>query len=64
MADPPDPRLGDLGPMVWVIEFHRSGAPFLPASDAAEHLFTQAGFTVGHVTLNYWGHGTLWAWKD
>ena len=59
-----DSRLADLGPMVWVIEFHRSGAPSLPARDAAAQLFTQAGFTVGHETLNHWGHGTLWAWKD
>lgn len=59
-----DPRLADLGAMTWVIEFHRAGAPSLPANEAARHLFEAAGFTVGHEELNYWGHGTLWAWKD
>lgn len=59
-----DPRLSDLANVTWVIEFHRSGAPFLPARDAAQELFERAGFTVGHETLNHWGHGTLWAWKD
>ena len=59
-----DPRLADLGPMTWVIEFHRAGAPSLPAHEAARSLFEAAGFTVGHEELNYWGHGTLWAWKN
>lgn len=59
-----DPRLADLQRMTWVIEFHRSGAPSLPALEAARDLFERAGFTVGHETLNHWGHGTLWAWKD
>lgn len=59
-----DPRMADLRALVWVIEFHRSGAPSLPAYDAARRLFELAGFTVGHATLNHWGHGTLWAWKD
>lgn len=59
-----DQRLSQLGNLVWVIEFHRAGAPSLPAHEAARSLFEAAGFSVGHVTLNYWGHGTLWAWKD
>jgi FkbM family methyltransferase len=59
-----DPRMSDLHRMTWVIEFHRAGAPSLPAYDAARGQFEQAGFTVGHATLNHWGHGTLWAWKD
>ena len=59
-----DPRLAHLGAMTWVIEFHRAGAPSLPAHEAARDLFEAAGFTVGHQELNYWGHGTLWAWKD
>lgn len=59
-----DPRLAELSSMVWVIEFHRAGAPSLPAHEAARSLFQAAGFEVGHVSLNYWGHGTLWAWKD
>ena len=58
-----DPRLADLG-ATWVIEFHRAGAPSLPAHEAARNLFEAAGYTVGHQVLNYWGHGTLWAWKD
>ena len=59
-----DPRLATLGPTTWVIEFHRVGAPSLPAHDAARELLLAAGFEVGHATLNQWGHGTLWAWKD
>ncbi|RYB94634.1 FkbM family methyltransferase [Nocardioides oleivorans] len=59
-----DPRLASLGRMMWVIEYHRRGAPFLPAHDAARQLFEAAGFTVGHDHPNYWGHGVLWAWKD
>jgi FkbM family methyltransferase len=59
-----DPRLSSLGSMTWVIEYHRRGAPSLPAFDAARDLFEKAGFTVGHNHPNYWGHGVLWAWKD
>lgn len=59
-----DPRLAALEATTWVIEFHRAGAPSLPAYDAARNLFEAAGYTVGHQKLNYWGHGTLWAWKD
>lgn len=59
-----DPRLADLRQVTWVIEFHRVGAPTLPAVDAARGLFEAAGFQVGHASVNYWGHGTLWAWKD
>ncbi len=58
-----DPRLADLDDLVLVMEYHRSQAPSLPAVDAARGLLERAGFTVGHVTANYWGHGTLWAWK-
>jgi len=59
-----DPRLAELKHVTWVIEFHRVGAPTLPAADAARSLFEAAGFQVGHESLNHWGHGTLWAWKD
>lgn len=59
-----DPRLRELENITWVIEFHRAGAPALPAHDAARRLFAAAGFHVGHEHLNHWGHGTLWAWKD
>lgn len=59
-----DPRLAELHDVVWVIEFHRVGAPSMPAHDAAKALFERAGFAVGHATHNHWGHGTLWAWKD
>lgn len=59
-----DPRLADTGPLVLVLEYHRVGAPSLPARDAAHRLLEAAGFTVGFVTPNHWGHGTMWAWKD
>jgi hypothetical protein len=59
-----DPRLTDVGPLVLVLEYHRVGAPGLPAGDAARDLLETAGFTVGFVTPNHWGHGTMWAWKD
>lgn len=59
-----DPRMAQLGGVVLVMEYHRNQAPSLPARDAARGLLERAGFTVGHVTENYWGHGTLWAWKS
>jgi FkbM family methyltransferase len=59
-----DPRLAELDQLIWVIEFHRAGAPSLPAHDAARRLFEAAGFRVGHERLNFWGHGTLWAWRE
>jgi FkbM family methyltransferase len=59
-----DDRLASLDHLTWVIEFHRVGAPSLPAHDAARDLFLAAGFRVGYERLNHWGHGTLWAWKD
>ncbi|HET7762213.1 MAG TPA: FkbM family methyltransferase [Phycicoccus sp.] len=59
-----DDRLAEVGPTVLVLEYHRVGAPFLPAVDAAYELLTGAGFQVEHGHANYWGHGTLWAWKD
>ena len=58
-----DPRLADLERLTLVMEYHRVGAPSLPASAAARGLLEAAGFEVGHDTPNYWGHGTLWAWK-
>jgi FkbM family methyltransferase len=58
-----DPRLAGLEDLVIVMEYHRSMAPSLPAQDAARGLLEAAGFDVGHVTHNHWGHGTLWAWK-
>lgn len=59
-----DPRMSDLSRLTLVMEYHRHLAPSLPAADAARALLEQAGFSVGHVTPNHWGHGTLWAWKD
>ncbi len=59
-----DPRLHEVGPLVLVMEYHRVGAPSLPAREAAERLLTAAGFSVGHGHPNHWGHGTLWAWRD
>jgi FkbM family methyltransferase len=58
-----DPRLRDLERLTLVMEYHRVGAPSLPAGAAARGLLEAAGFEVGHDTPNYWGHGTLWAWK-
>ena len=58
-----DPRLRELQRLTLVIEYHRVGAPSLPASAAARRLLEDAGFEVGFETPNYWGHGTLWAWK-
>ena len=58
-----DPRMADLDDLTLVMEYHRVGAPRLPAVDAARDLLEAAGFTVGHVHPNHWGHGVLWAWK-
>ena len=58
-----DPRLATLGRTTLVMEYHRVGAPSLPAGDAARRLLEAAGFTVGHDKPNHWGHGVLWAWK-
>lgn len=59
-----DPRMRDLHDVTIAMEYHRHLAPSLPALDAATRLLQNAGFEVGHATPNYWGHGTLWAWKD
>lgn len=59
-----DPRLADLRHVILVMEYHRHGAPFLPAADAARQLLTGAGFRTGFARPNHWGHGILWAWKD
>jgi FkbM family methyltransferase len=59
-----DPRMAALHNITLVLEYHRAGAPFLPADAAARSLLEEAGFTVGHGHHNYWGHGILWAWKD
>ncbi len=59
-----DPRLAELSRITLVMEYHRSGAPSLPALDAASNALTRAGFTVGHARPNAWGHGIVWAWKD
>lgn len=59
-----DPRLAELREVILVMEFHRVGAPSLPAAEAALSLLQAAGFEVGHIRRNHWGHGVLWAWKD
>lgn len=59
-----DPRLADLRSVTLVMEYHRHGAPFLPAVDAARQLLTRAGFRTGFTRPNHWGHGILSAWKD
>lgn len=58
-----DPRLSSLDDLVIVLEYHRAGAPRLPAEDAARDLLEAAGFTCGFARPNHWGHGILWAWK-
>lgn len=58
-----DPRLKNLRDIVIVMEYHRVNAPYLPAREAATELLTAAGFSTGYGSSNYWGHGTLWAWK-
>lgn len=59
-----DPRLAGLHHTTLVMEFHRVGAPSLPAAEAAAGALVGAGFTVGRIHRNHWGHGVLWAWKD
>lgn len=58
-----DRRLSDATDLVIAMEYHRVGAPSLPARKAAEQLLHEAGFATGYGAANYWGHGTLWAWK-
>jgi FkbM family methyltransferase len=58
-----DPRLSTLDDLTIVMEYHRRGAPRLPAFEAACELLEAAGFMVGHNQPNHWGHGVLWAWK-
>lgn len=58
-----DPRLAEARATI-VMEYHRLGAPSLPARDAARALLHRAGFATGYGAPNHWGHGTLWAWKD
>lgn len=59
-----DPRLAELRHVTLVMEYHRVGAPHLPARTAAAELLAAAGFSTGFGAANHWGHGTLWAWKD
>ncbi len=59
-----DPRLATGGPLVLVMEYHRRHVDDTGALDEARRLLTEAGFVVGHVRANYWGHGSLWAWRD
>lgn len=58
-----DPRMTTLHHTVIVMEYHRVGAPHLPAREAAVTQLRAAGFATGYGSANYWGHGTLWAWK-
>ncbi len=59
-----DVRLADTGPLVVVMEYHRRFPGDTDAQEAATKLLRSAGFEVGHVLANYWGHGTLWAWRE
>ncbi len=54
-----DPRLADLSSLVIVFEYHRVGAPSLPARDAADGILRAAGFATSDGSSNYWGHGIL-----
>lgn len=58
-----DPRLAEGGPLVLVMEYHRRFVGDHDAASQARGLLEAAGFQVGHVTPNHWGHGTLWAWR-
>jgi len=58
-----DPRLAHAKVRVLAMEYHRVGAPFLPALDAARAALEGAGFTTGFARPNEWGHGILWAWR-
>lgn len=58
-----DARMRGLRDIVLVMEYHHNMAPFWPPRDAAVKALEEAGFTTGHGAQNYWGHGTLWAWK-
>lgn len=58
-----DERLAMGGPLVLVMEYHRRSQRDTTAGDAATELLENAGFEVGFVESNYWGHGTLWAWR-
>jgi FkbM family methyltransferase len=64
-----DPRLTRTlesrdGPLVLVMEYHRRFPGDKAALSETTKLLTDAGFKVGPVTPNYWGHGTLWAWRE
>lgn len=59
-----DERLADGGPLVLVMEYHRRFVDDTDALAVATELLEAAGFQVGYVTPNYWGHGTLWAWRS
>jgi FkbM family methyltransferase len=58
-----DPRLAECKATI-VMEYHPIGAPRLPARQAAASLLQQAGYQTGYGSENYWGHGTIWAWRD
>lgn len=59
-----DARMAEGGPLVLVMEYHRRHPGDTGALDEARRLLSDAGFTIGHVRPNFWGHGTLWAWRD
>ncbi len=58
-----DARLDATGPLVIVMEYHRRDVDDYDALDDMRALCEARGFQVGHVRANYWGHGTLWAWR-
>lgn len=58
-----DPRLAEIGPTLLVMEYHRRRPGDKGACNAAANLLTRAGFSIGPVVPNYWGHGLIWAYK-
>ncbi|NTU70241.1 MAG: FkbM family methyltransferase [Coriobacteriia bacterium] len=58
-----DPRLADLSGLVLVMEYHRRFPYDQDAASAACQLLQDAGFSVGKIEPNYWGHGIMWASK-
>lgn len=58
-----DPRMADIGRTLMVLEYHRRSPGDKGACEEAVRLLDNAGFTIGRVLPNYWGHGLIWASK-